>query len=251
VSGSDGAIVVTAQLSAANTVSGLVNTSFASLSPPPGNGQVAATPDGPGNILVTGELAPANLPVSNGALRNGANFVAIVSAADGALLYASRLPNGAGGIAIAPDGSGGFVVMGTDSGFFDNRMLTMLTRSVPASGPQPSAVGVTNAAGDAVSEGLVPGEKVAIFTAPASVPKKAYPALSVDGQLPLTLGGTEVFVNGTRAPILYASYDQANAIVPFEIAGSEAVNVQLQVNGQWSNTARCPKSRPIRISTQL
>lgn len=240
VSGSAGAAIVTAQFSSANAISALVTTSLAFLSPPPGNGQIPATADGHGNILVTGELAPANLAASNGALQNGANFAAIVRAADGALLFATRLPNGAGGIAIAPDGSGGFVVIGTDNGFTDGRTLTMLTRFVPAAGPQPGVVGVTNVAGDAVSEGLAPGEKVAIYGTGLG-PQEGMSGTFVDGQLPLSLGGTEVFVNGTRAPILYASYDQVNAIVPFEVAGSRAVNLQLQVNGQWSNTAALPE----------
>jgi uncharacterized protein (TIGR03437 family) len=50
-----------------------------------------------------------------------------------------------------------------------------------------------------------------------------------------------VFFNGMRAPIFYAGDDQVNTIVPFEIAGSSTVNVQVQVNSTMSNTAQLPE----------
>lgn len=234
------ATITTAQLSAGNQVSGLVTTSLDFLSPPAGQGSLAAAPDGHGNILVAGKIAPANLASSDGAFSNGSNFVAIVRAADGALLYSSRLPNGAGGAGIAPDGSGGFVVAGTNDGSADGRTLTMLTRFSPASAPQPTVVGVTNVAGDAVSAGLAPGELVAIYGTGLGPPSGVHGAFE-SGQLPVNLGGTEVYVNGMRAPILYAGYGQVNAIVPFEVAGSGAPTVQLLVNGAWSNSAGLPE----------
>ncbi len=239
-SGANGTTIGTAQLSAANQLSGVVTTSLAFLSPPTGEGSVAAAPDGQGNILVTGKLAPIDLASSEDAFSSGSNFVAVVRAADGALLYSSRLPNGAGGTGIAPDGSGGFVILGTDDGSTDNRTLTMLTRFSPASGPQPAVVGVANVAGDAVSAGLAPGEIVAIYGAGLGPQPGVYGAF-VGGQLPMNLGGTEVYVNGLPAPILYAADDQVNAIVPFEIAGSESLSIQLQVDGALSNTARLPE----------
>src|ERR1017187_6847649 len=100
----------TLQLSAAgDRVSNLVSTSLDRLHLT----NSIPVPDGAGNILVTGQTAPADLPVTPDALNNGDNFIAVLRASDGALLYSNRLPNGAGGIGIVPDGSGGFIVLGT------------------------------------------------------------------------------------------------------------------------------------------
>jgi uncharacterized protein (TIGR03437 family) len=229
-----------AQLSAANQLSGLVTASLDLLAPPVGQGSLAAVTDGRGNILVTGAIAPAVLTTSSGAFSNGSNFVAMVRAADGALLYSSRLPNGAGGVGIGPDGGGGFVVLGANDGYFDGRQSATLTRFSPVSGPRPAIVGVTNVAGDSVSAGLAPGEMVAIYGTGLG-PQTAVHGTFQGGQLPLDLAGTEVYVNGMRVPILRAGYDQVNAVVPFELPGSETVIVQVQVDGAPSNMAWLPE----------
>jgi uncharacterized protein (TIGR03437 family) len=38
----------------------------------------------------------------------------------------------------------------------------------------------------------------------------------VNGQVPTSLGGTQVMVNGEPAPLLYSSYGQVNLILPYD-----------------------------------
>jgi uncharacterized protein (TIGR03437 family) len=55
----------------------------------------------------------------------------------------------------------------------------------------------------------------------------------VSGQIPTTLGGVQVLIGGTPAPILSAGPNQIRAIVPFEVAGDYtgllSPNVDVQV----------------------
>jgi uncharacterized protein (TIGR03437 family) len=60
-----------------------------------------------------------------------------------------------------------------------------------------------------------------------------------NGRLPESLGGTEVYFNGVRAPLLYSGDQQVNAIVPFSVSG-RTVSVVLIVNGKVSNQAYLP-----------
>jgi uncharacterized protein (TIGR03437 family) len=193
------------------------------LTPSVRSGFLAATPDGAGNVLVT-----------------TGNTVQIVRETDGAILFSSTLPAGAAGQGIAPDGSGGFIVLGSRDGVADNRPLAMLTRFVPVTAPNPAILGVANVAGDAVSAGLAPGEIVGIYGTGLG-PQSGVGASFTNGLLPMELAGTDVFFNGMRAPIIYAGSNQVNTIVPFEIAGGSTVNVEVQVNGTMSNTAQLPE----------
>jgi uncharacterized protein (TIGR03437 family) len=213
--------ISTAQVSASgDQVTGLLTLP---LTPSVQSGFLAATPDGAGNVLVT-----------------SGNSVQIIKETDGAILFSSTLPTGAAGQGIAPDGSGGFILLGSRDGGADNRPLAMLTRFSPAIAPAPSILGVANVAGDAVGAGLAPGEIVGVYGTGLG-PQNGVQASFANGLLPTELGGTEVFFNGMRAPIFYAGDDQVNTIVPFEIAGSSTVNVQVQVNSTMSNTAQLPE----------
>jgi uncharacterized protein (TIGR03437 family) len=53
------------------------------------------------------------------------------------------------------------------------------------------------------------------------------------------LGGVQVSVNGTPAPIYYVSSTQISAIVPFEVTGSTATLI-VTVNGVKSNSVTVP-----------
>jgi uncharacterized protein (TIGR03437 family) len=50
---------------------------------------------------------------------------------------------------------------------------------------------------------------------------------STDSALPRTLGGATVLINGVAAPMLYASGEQINFVVPYEIAGRVSVPLEL------------------------
>jgi uncharacterized protein (TIGR03437 family) len=238
--------VSTLQLSAAgNRVSNLVSTSLDRLhlvAPNP-------VPDGAGNILVTGQTTPADLPGAPDTLNNGDNFIAVLRASDGALLYSNRLPNGAAGIGIVPDGSGGFIVLGTgaDPGYIVDDCVpgvecpargpfSMLTRFTPVFLPRPSILAITNTSAAIVSWGVAPGEIVNIYGNELG-PQHGLPGSYVNGRLPFELGGTQVYFNGIPAPILRAGNNLVTAVVPFQVSPDKPVTVQLRFNNVETNIA--------------
>ena len=211
-------------------------------------GPIAVTLDGVGDLLITGYYAGSNLPLSPGAFTNGMNFAAIVRITDRSLVYATRLPNGsttAGlqlegliGGGIFPDGEGGFLVVGPTTGFYPHQS-TQFTRLVPESTAKPTVLGVANAAGLQGSPGLAPGELISIY---GLGPRTGLTGqFDPGGRLPEDLGGTQVYFNGIRAPLLYVGDQQVNAIVPFSIQGAVTVSVTLLVAGVESNIVYLPE----------
>jgi uncharacterized protein (TIGR03437 family) len=93
-----------------------------------------------------------------------------------------------------------------------------------SSNPPVSVVTLVNSASGA-GGAIAPGELVTLKGANLGPPP---PGLSFS-TVPVTtnLGGTQVFFGSTPAAILYASATQINAIVPWEVAGTSTVNVQV------------------------
>jgi uncharacterized protein (TIGR03437 family) len=89
--------------------------------------------------------------------------------------------------------------------------------------PVTRAAQIVNAASLGGPGTIAPGEVVSIFGT-ALGPTPAAQALA--GTLPTTLGGSTVTVNGTAAPILYASAFRIDAQMPFSLTGASA-NVQV------------------------
>jgi uncharacterized protein (TIGR03437 family) len=200
-------------------------------------GSFSVIPDGLGNLLFSGQNAPTNLPISAGAFSSGTAFVAEVRIEDGSVLYATHLPAGSASGGILPDGGGGFLVIGAAVG--GPIPSTQFTRLVPISTSTPAVLGVANVAGLAVSPGLAPGEVASIYGTGLGPSPGLRGKFDVNGRLPDSLGGTEVYFNGVRAPLLYAGDQQVNAIVPFSVSG-RTVGVVLIVNGKVSNQAYLP-----------
>ena len=155
----------------------------------------------------------------------------MIRASDGALLYATRLPSGAAGLGVAPDGAGGFILAGN----------SQWTRLTPTAEPQPAIFGMANAAASTVTPGIAPGELVSIYGTGLGPELGLSATYDSSGRIPTNLAGTEVYFNGVRAPILYAAAGQLNVVAPFEVAAGN-VNVMVLVNGADSNTANLPQT---------
>jgi uncharacterized protein (TIGR03437 family) len=89
----------------------------------------------------------------------------------------------------------------------------------------PTIDGVSNAASFAPGP-VAPGEIVTIFGSVLG-PATGVAADSA-GKIGTSLGGTEVFFNSFRAPILYSSAGQVSVIVPYELAGASSTSVQVE-----------------------
>ncbi|HYZ87407.1 MAG TPA: IPT/TIG domain-containing protein, partial [Bryobacteraceae bacterium] len=60
--------------------------------------------------------------------------------------------------------------------------------------------------------------------------------LNAQGRVPTVVSDTRVFFDGIAAPVIYASRQQVNAIVPYALAGRFSTRVQVEYLNQRSNT---------------
>jgi uncharacterized protein (TIGR03437 family) len=107
------------------------------------------------------------------------------------------------------------------------------------SAPLPIISRVVNAAsylGGAVS----PGEIVVIFGSDVGPSTGVSAQPSSSGIFGTTLANVQVTFNGYPAPLLYASSEQVNAIVPYELAGASSALVEVLFGQASSNSVTLP-----------
>jgi len=100
-------------------------------------------------------------------------------------------------------------------------------------GPQVTAV--ANSANFLIGA-IAPGELVSIFGANLGPAMPVGAQLDNTGHLAHRLSQTKVYFNGVSAPLLYASANQVNAIVPFGISPAK-IQLQVQNGSQFSPNA--------------
>jgi uncharacterized protein (TIGR03437 family) len=113
--------------------------------------------------------------------------------------------------------------------------------TVQAAGtPVISDAGITNIA-NFVAEAASPGDILAVFGDQLAAPGTSAqnPGLP---PLATTLGDTQVLVNGTPAPLYYASPGQVNFQLPYEAPAGQTATVQVVSNGTPGNL------RPVTVS---
>jgi len=102
--------------------------------------------------------------------------------------------------------------------------------------PQPAIATVASAA-SYDSSGVSPGEIVAIYGQGLG-PANGALSQPANGIWGTSFDGVEVFFNGNPAPLYYVSQTQVNAIVPYEVAGQNTVNVVVVYQGNASAPAQ-------------
>ncbi|HVN03359.1 MAG TPA: SBBP repeat-containing protein [Bryobacteraceae bacterium] len=198
--------------------------------------------DSEGNLTVTGTAA-AGFPITTGTLANGTSFLARLNAAGSAVVWATLLPTGEGGLSVGIDSSGNPITLGqtTEAGVDPNgktvniREAGIVTRFTSATA-QPILLGATNSASTTVASQLVPGELVSLYGGGLGPSAPIGGSFDASGTLLTSLGGTTAYFNGIAAPLLYAQDQQINAIVPFEVASAKSVTVRV-VNGYGQSNA--------------
>jgi uncharacterized protein (TIGR03437 family) len=203
---------------------------------------VALALDSAANVYVGGNTESADFPMTANAIphcRTGGPFVAELDTS-GAKLLNSTGTSGMGydqAWAMALDRSGGVYLAGdtssrvffatggtAQSSYGGGDSDAFLARIDLSSQPKLFVACVLNGASFlAGNQGffplgtIAPGEIVSIFGVGLgpSQPVTAYPAASAP--YPTTLGGTQVLFDGVPAPMLFASANQINAVVPYEV----------------------------------
>jgi len=141
----------------------------------------------------------------------GSNFVACVAGTNGCV----------GGMLGYSAGAGYDMVTGLGSVNAYNMM-----QEWPAS--QPAIAHIFNGA-SYVDTGLSPGLIFSVSGSGLGPAVGKTLALDPTGKISTNLGGVEVLVNNTPAPLLYVSATQINAIAPYEIANAVGQRVSVQV----------------------
>ena len=132
---------------------------------------------------------------------------------------------------LAPDTyTGAITVSGTNGAVG----LTTFKVKMTIAPPLPTITLVANAA-SFVGGSLAPGEIVDIAGSGLGPDTLVVGQLDSAGQLARELGGAKVKVNGIDAPINYVSGTQIQAVVPYELAGSQSAIVTVEYLGQVSN----------------
>ena len=124
------------------------------------------------------------------------------------------------------DNGNAFVAIGT-GGYF-SLVAGVHANTFTGSGVFLNPIGLANSASYApITASLTPGELVTLVGSGLSST-----TMTTQGGIPfpLTLGGVQVLVNGTAAPIYYVSPTQISAILPYELATTGAVVASIQVS---------------------
>jgi uncharacterized protein (TIGR03437 family) len=109
---------------------------------------------------------------------------------------------------------------------------TVTVSLVVTTSPTPVIASVAN--GASYSAGAVsPGEEVAIFGTNFG-PSTVVGATVTGGAYPTTLSNTQVFFDGTAAPIIAVTNGQVNVMVPYGVSGRAATAVQVSYLGVLS-----------------
>ena len=187
--------------------------------------QTIAT-DSAGNVWVSGTTQSSDFPTTVSVTLKGGEFLAELNSMGSKLLYSATFPTGAVAQAMAVDAAGTVHVAGATgliSAFPDG--------SAPGKTSSPWMFGITNAAGGTLAGRVAPGELISLYGLHIGPALPAWASLSAAGFLPTTLGGVQATINGTPAPLLYASPAQINAIAPVELTAGASVELQVTQNG--------------------
>jgi len=98
----------------------------------------------------------------------------------------------------------------------------------------PSISAVVNAATGLVGN-LSPGEIVSIYGTGLGGPVGINLQLSGGSFVSTALAGTRILINGVPSPVLYASANQVNIVVPYEVQPGTAANIVAQSGGVSSS----------------
>src|SRR5579864_5279073 len=106
-----------------------------------------------------------------------------------------------------------------------NSISLAVTTSTSATVSATASGGTLNGGADAAE--IAPGTLITINgTNLSDAPLKATPDAS--GNYPTRLGGTELYIDGVRAPLIYVSPTQINAQMPFEVNDANGVSAYIR-----------------------
>jgi uncharacterized protein (TIGR03437 family) len=130
-------------------------------------------------------------------------------------------------------GNGGAIRIGAGTLPYLGVSVALQAPALTGSGVYLNPMGVANSASSApFTAGISDGELITLYG--SGLASRTVVASQVP--FPTTLGGVQVSINGTLAPIYYVSSTQISVIVPYELANATVAAIQVTNNGVASNT---------------
>jgi uncharacterized protein (TIGR03437 family) len=112
-----------------------------------------------------------------------------------------------------------------------------VTQQSPAA--PPVVLSSVNSAASYATDAVSPGEIVTLFGSGLG-PATIVTLQVANGTVTNNLAGTQVLFDGVAAPLIYTLNGQVSAVVPYAVAGKSNTVVQVQYQGQNSNTITMP-----------
>ena len=172
--------------------------------------------DAAGDVWATGNTASTAFPNAQGWSKGG-DFLAEFGPSGATLPFSARYPNGTVGKAVALDTTTLIHTTGATG------IVSEIASTTP---PSAKIFGVGNVIGGSLAGRVAPAEVISIY-GPNIGPATAVTATPTGGFLPTTLGGIQVFIGGTPAPLLYVSAGQINAVVPMGLTIQSASTIRI------------------------
>ncbi len=87
---------------------------------------------------------------------------------------------------------------------------------------------------------IAPGQIVSLFGTDLGPPGGIGPTIDSSGKVATQSGGTRVLFDGTPAPVVYASPEQVNVVVPYGLAGATTTSVIAEYKGVQKAPVQLP-----------
>jgi uncharacterized protein (TIGR03437 family) len=114
-----------------------------------------------------------------------------------------------------------------------------ITFSVTATAAFPPIIAAVVNGASATPGSIAPGEIITILGTGVG-PAPTGLRFDASGRVATELGQTQLLIGGMIAPLIYASANQVNAVVPFEVASTGITTVQVVAGGMPSATWEIP-----------
>ena len=184
--------------------------------------------DGRGNIWFSEQIGlQSGTPLQENSLMLGSSaasaLIFALSPDGSAVVFSESLPNGAAGQDLLLDSDEGLIAAGPPRDLLRPIANGHLLHHPAARPSGISVLGVADIAYNSVNSAVAPGEMVAIYGTGLG-PETGIEAERAAGEtIGTSLGGSTVSFDGIAAPVLYASANQLNVLVPYGLApGTQA-----------------------------
>jgi uncharacterized protein (TIGR03437 family) len=178
--------------------------------------------DATGNVWLTGTTDSPDFPNQIG-WSTGSDFLTGLNASGSALVYSSRLPGDTAAASVAVDAAGTLHIAGYGG------LVSTITTFQGGCGCS-RIFGIANAAFGPAGGRIAGGEVISIYGPRLGPETPVAGVADASGMMPTSLGGVEVFINGSPVPLLYVSATQVNAVAPLNLSGTTA-RVRVSFNG--------------------